>query len=105
MKYEYYYYTTDESFDYGDGTCQETGYHGFEIDIDKDNNIDLSTLKGWGDFATEIEKVETLEDFKTFLKNNKPYIQEWDEEISNSEIFDELEIILTYNQLKGRRVA
>lgn len=106
MKYEYNFYITDSSFDYGDfwgGTYKETDYHGFTVDIDTDNNIDLSSIHGYGDLAGVEFEIKDLADFKQFLISNLDTVQEYDEdaEYSNIERFRELISIIDL-QLKAQ---
>jgi len=66
---EFNFYTTDESFDYGDFTYHQNEYHGFSIDLE-DDDPKIETLEGYGDFATEVENIKTLEELETFIKDN-----------------------------------
>lgn len=70
---KYIFYYTDECFDYGDysgSTCYIYEPHGFEVAIE-DNKIDLSTIKGLGEFEDEVKKIKTLDDLNKFIYKNK----------------------------------
>lgn len=100
MKHDYIFYTTDDSFDYGDRTWYETGYHGFCIDIDKNDNICMSSLKGYGEFY-DIEECKTYKDLYNYIDKHEDYITEWSpEDFNNAEIFEELKSILLVKWLK-----
>lgn len=89
MRYTFTYYETDVSFDYGDfpnSTCSGVEPSGFYIDIDKDDNVDITSLEGYGDFQNIEKKIKTLEDFLLFLRENREHIQPKD-----LDVFDELE--------------
>lgn len=95
---EYIFYTTNESFDYGDfpgSTCICFEPHGFEVDIE-DGRVDLTTLQGFGDYGVEVEKVKTLIDLKEFIKKYKNEIYDYDETEFFKKVkkFEELEKIL-----------
>ena len=109
MQYEYIFYTTDESFDFGDfpsesrgcsashfhsRTCDQREYHGFSIDIDKENNIDISSLKWLGDYSET--QITTLQGLKEFIKTHLNEVEEIDDSLNiyyqytNIELFEEL---------------
>ena len=92
MRYEYIFYTTDESFDFWDfpgGTCNQTEYHGFTVDIDKENNIDISSLKWLGDYSET--QITTLQGLKEFIKTHLNEVEEIGESLTytNIELFEE----------------
>ena len=79
MRFSFDFYTTDDSFDYGDfpgGTCYQLGYHGFYIDADNDNRLDLDSLKGYGDFARMEDDISSLEDLKEFIVQHLDEVRE-----------------------------
>ena len=94
MKYQYIYYSTDSSFDYGDfpgATCYQTDLHGFEIEIDINDIPHLDTLSGFGDFAVEVE--DNKKDYMQFydwLVNSFDEIKTDDENATSLEVFEEL---------------
>ena len=92
MKYKYIYYKTDDSFDYGDFTHHEITEHCFEIDIDYQNQININTLIGYGDFTNIEQKIKTARDFYNFLKENMDKVEEIEQDtaFSNVELFEEL---------------
>ena len=68
MRYNFVYYSTDSSFDYGDfpgATHYQTDLHGFEIEIDKNDIPHLDTLQGFGDYDVELGKIKVL--IKSFI--------------------------------------
>lgn len=88
MKYDFIFYETDESFDYGDfpgGTCFQIGYHGFSIDISDDNKVDINTLTPFGDYTCEMDKITTIDGLKTYLQNHVNEIS-----VKNKPIFEKL---------------
>lgn len=93
--FEYIFYQTDESFDYGDwswgGTWNEYANHGFEVAIDINDNIDMSTFQAFGDYEEMNHKCKTLEDLKNYILEHYDEIQDYDGLCySNHELFDEL---------------
>ena len=94
MRYEYIFYTTDESFDFGDfpgGTCSQTEYHGFSVEIDKENNIDISSLEWFGDYYKT--QIKTLQGLKEFIKTHLNEVEEIStivDTYTNIELFEEL---------------
>lgn len=72
---EYIFYTTNESFDYGCGTCYEHTKHGFSIEKDDYNNFNIDTLKGFNDFR-DVENCETLEQLADYISFNSKYVVE-----------------------------
>lgn len=78
MRYEYIFYSTDKSFDYGDfpnSTYTEFENTGFFIEIDKNDNVDISTLEGFGDFEGIEKQIKTAEDLIKFISDNKCNIE------------------------------
>ena len=99
---EYIFYQTDESFDYGDwswgGTWEEYANHGFEIEIDNNDKIDMSSFDAFGDYEEMNDKCKTLEDLKSYILEHYNEIQQYgDLCYSNQEIFDELLEIIDDN--------
>ena len=93
--FEYIFYQTDESFDYGDwswgGTWNEYANHGFEVAIDINDNIDMTTFQAFGDYEEMNHKCKTLEDLKNYILEHYNEIQDYDGLCySNHELFDEL---------------
>lgn len=85
MKYEYIYYIEDTSFDYGNFTHYEHSPSGFEIEIDSDNNVDISTIQGFGGYLF-MSDIKTLEQLKNVLVSQMNEI----EIPENVELFEEL---------------
>ena len=79
MIYSFKFYETDESFDYADWyapcTCCSYLEHGFEIDIDKDDKVDIKTLHGFNDFW-EMNKIKTLPELKQYIVDHIHEVQE-----------------------------
>ena len=100
MKYEYIYYIEDTSFDYGDFTHYETSPHGFEIEIDCNNNVDISTLRGFGGYYFMCE-IKTLQELKNVLVSqmNEIEIQK------NVELFEELIRFISVQITNERKAA
>lgn len=84
IRYDYIFYTTDESFDYGDGTCYCIGEHGFSIEIDSDNNVFINSLEAYGDYA-EMNDITTLAELKQYLIEHKEESQ-----LTKQDCIDEL---------------
>lgn len=103
MAQEYNFYTTDESFDYngpfGTATQYETGYHGFSIEVDKNDIIDITSLDAYGDYTEMQDKCKTLEDLKKYLEEHLDEVQEDEEKhrYTNRECFEELIEIINDN--------
>ena len=76
MKCNYVIYTTDDKYDVG-GCCVPAS-HGFEIEIDDNDCIDINSLNGYGDFSYEISKIDNICQFKKFIQNliNKFEVEE-----------------------------
>lgn len=105
---EYIFYQTDESFDYGDwswgGTCNEYANHSFEIEIDSNDNIDMSSFQAFGDFEEMNYKCKTLEDLKNYILEHYHEIQDYDDldiYCARSEKFNELLEIINDNLQKA----
>ena len=103
---EYVFYQTDESFDYGDwswgGTCYEYANHGFEIEIDHNDNIDMSSFQAFGDYEEMNHKCKTLEDLKNYILEHYNEIQDvLNIYHPNQEAFDELLEIINDNLKKA----
>lgn len=110
MRAEYIFYVTDESFSYGDfpgSTIYETERHGFEVDIDSDNNIDISSIEFLG-YYQDI-KINSLYDLLAFVETHLVEVEEINENstYSNYEIFEELiELIKTnIKEIQERKAA
>lgn len=74
---EFYFNVVDNSFDFGDfngGTYYDYNYNGFTIDIDYYENVDLSTLKGSGDFEGLESLCKAPEQLKAIILENKHLI-------------------------------
>lgn len=99
MRYEYIFYTKDVSFDYGDfpgSTYTEFEKTGFFIEIDKNDNVDISTLEGFGDFEGIEKQISTKEQPSDFIKRNKCNVEESLENLkfTRTELLNELVEIL-----------
>ena len=102
---EYLFYQTDYSFDYnspfGTSTYYDYDNHGFEIEIDINNNIDMSSFQAFGDYEEMNRKCKTLEDLKKYILEHYNEIQEFEGyRYSNKEVFDELLDIIDDNLKK-----
>lgn len=101
MRYEYVFYERDVSFDYGDfyGACRaEFEKSGFSVDIDRNDNVDIESLEGFGDFLEMEKEIKTHKDLRNFIEENKDKIEDYDPDIfskyKNVELFEELVEIL-----------
>lgn len=96
MKYNYIFFTEDCSFDYngpfGTATQREAELHGFCIDIDTDNNININSLKGYGAFA-DIESCKNLIEMYQYIEDNKHYAEDY----TRLELLLELQEIILQN--------
>ena len=106
--FEYIFYQTDCSFDYDGPMGPETFYdyenHGFELFIDKNNNIEMSLFEAFGDYEDMNEKCKTLEDLKSYIIEHYNEIQNYDESdnyYARSDRFDELLDIINDNLKKA----
>lgn len=95
MKYEYNFYSTDSSFDYCDcygGTCNCIDYHGLEVELENKTDKVLS-WHGYGDYETDINNCDTLEQLRDYLVSHLDEVQEenrYGHTYSNREVFEEL---------------
>lgn len=107
MKYEFIYYISDGSFDYGDFTHYETDYHGFDIEINSDNIIDINTLIGFGDYTNIEKSIKSLIQFKDFLYRNFRNITEYKKDCyySNFDIFEDLLLLVEKQIALKKEVA
>lgn len=99
MKYEYILYERDVSFDYGDflgATCSGIEKNGFSIDIDINDNVDIDSLEGFGDFQFLEKDIKTKQGLIDFINENEEYIEEINPgcKYTNKELFEELVEIL-----------
>lgn len=95
MRYEYVFYERDVSFDYGDfpgATCSCIEKNGFSIEIDKNDNVDVSSLDGFGDFQFIEREIKTPDALIDFIENHKIYIESTNDTPieTNKELFEEL---------------
>lgn len=73
MRYEYILYTTDSSFSYGDfpnSTFIDIEQHGFSLDIDKDDKVDITSIRAFGDCSYELSSIKTEKELIEFIFNN-----------------------------------
>ena len=112
MRAEYIFYVTDESFSFGDfpgSTIYQIENHGFSIDINSDNDIDISSIDFFGDYKDR--EIKTLNELLEFLQLHIFEVEEINEnsQFSNIELFEELLEIIQENISKeiqeNRRVA
>lgn len=78
MEYNYIYYRTDASFDYGDwpgAVCYQTDLHGFSIDLDNDDKPDFNSLEGFGEFS-DVNDLKSLEELKQYILDHMHLIKE-----------------------------
>lgn len=90
--FEYIFYQTDCSFDYdspfGTATYYDYDNHGFEVAIDINDNIDMSTFQAFGDYEEMNHKCKTLEDLKNYILEHYDEIQYIDEFNGFDELLD-----------------
>ena len=104
---EYIFYQTDCSFDFdgpfGTETYHDYENHGFEVEIDNNDNIDMSSFKAFGDYEEMNHKCKTIENLKNYILEHYNEIQEFDgfDRYSNKEVFDELLEIINDNLKKA----
>ena len=105
---EYIFYQTDCSFDYdspfGTATYYDYENHGFELEIDSNDNINMSSFQAFGDYEEMNHKCKTLEELKNYILEHYNEIQEWNElnrYYTNQETFDELLDIINDNLKKA----
>lgn len=92
MLHEYIFYEIDESFDYADWmfancTCHCVTSHGFKIDVDKNDNVDITSLDAYGDFD-EMNKIKTLSELKDYLLQNLKEVERIDDRECIEELVD-----------------
>ena len=103
---EYIFYQTDCSFDYdspfGTATYYDYENHGFEVEIDHNDNIDMSSFQAFGDYEEMNHKCKTLEDLKNYILEHYNEIQDvLNIYHPNQEAFDELLEIINDNLKKA----
>ena len=103
---EYIFYQTDCSFDYdspfGTATYYDYANHGFEVDIDCNDNIDMDSFQAFGDYEEMNHKCKTLEDLKNYILEHYDEIQDvLNIYHPNQEAFDELLEIINDNLKKA----
>ena len=103
--FEYIFYQTDCSFDYdspfGTATYYDYDNHGFEVAIDINDNIDMTTFQAFGDYEEMNHKCKTLEDLKNYIVEHYNEIQDvLNIYHPNQEAFDELLEIINDNLKK-----
>ena len=107
--YEFYFYTTDESFDYGDFTHKDIVYHGLTLELDQNDNVIIDSVEGWGNYATEIDAIKTAKGLRDYIQEHLDEVLEWDEDESkmftNYELFCNLIDILDRQIKRERQVA
>ena len=106
MRYEYIFYERDVSFDYGDfpgACCAGIEKNGFSIEIDKNDNVDISSLDGFGDFQFIEREIKTPGDLIRLIDKHKADIDETSNTSlsENKELFDELVEFLKMKGLKN----
>lgn len=92
MKFNYDFYITDGSFDYGDFDYVCNDYHGFSIDIDKNNFVDITSLDAYGDYEEMNSKCKTLSSLRDYIIEHLNEIKEFERfsKYTNIELFKEL---------------
>lgn len=78
MKYDFIFYQTDCSFTYGDfpgATVQAHEDHGFSIEIDCNDNVNIKSIKSFGDYYRMASEIKTLNDLKRFVRKHIPDIE------------------------------
>lgn len=94
MELEYVFYTTDDSFDFGDcgRTCQVLTKHGFTINVNSVDGLDIKTLKGFGDYY-DIQKFcnQNLNLLKWIIIRDFDYIQD-EEKAKFNELIEMIKI-------------
>lgn len=106
--FEYIFYQTDCSFDFdgpfGTETYHDYENHGFEVNIDYDYKIDMSSFQAFGDYEEMDHKCKTLEDLKNYILEHYHEIQDYDDLhrcCPNQKVFDELLDIINDNLQKA----
>ena len=94
MELEYVFYTTDDSFDYGDcgRTCQVLTKHGFTINVNSVDGLDIKTLKGFGDYYDIQDYCQNLTDLKCIIVQEFEKIQDEYQEQKFNELIGMIEI-------------
>lgn len=86
MIYEYVLSTTDYTFDCGDYPATNYGWiekNGFDLEIDKNDVINIKSLKPFGDCAEIMKDIKSLTDLKRFLTENFEFIENEYKEVIN----------------------
>lgn len=95
MELEYIFYETDDSFDYGDcgRTCYRFTKHGFTIDVNSENGLDIKTLKGFGDYH-DIQGFcgQDFNLLKGIIVTDFDYIQDEEQKQKFNELIEMIEI-------------
>lgn len=88
MRFEYILNKTDVSFDYSDyRTCYEYQYNGFNIEIDKNDVINIESLEPFGDCIEAMENIKSLKDLKQFLTTNLKTVENEYKSVINELIY------------------
>lgn len=95
MRSDYIFFETDSSFDFQGGTYYCTDKHGFSIEINADNKINIDSIEGFGAFE-DAEKCETLETLFEYIEKNKGYVTENEDEDMK---YTRLELLLELQQI------
>ena len=98
MELEYVFYTTDDSFDYGDcgRTCQVFTKHGFTIEVNSVDGLDIKSLKGFNDYLEIQDYCQNLNDLKCIIEHQFENIQEE----NDKEKFKELLEMIDYEEMR-----
>lgn len=101
---KFIFYITDESFDYGAGTCYQFCEHGFSIEFNENDFPLIETLQGFNDFK-DVEKCQTLIELADYISFNTKHIieDEYDTYCTNFRKLARLYRIIV-NYLSGKRI-
>lgn len=72
MRHTYIFNAEDASYWVGGiyGSVKEIAYNGFEIEVSANDEVDISTLDAFGDYAEMNQKCKTLEALKQYLQEH-----------------------------------
>lgn len=97
MNHDYTFYQTEDWIDWYSRSVLETTEHGISVNLDKDDNI--LSWSGYGDYYNEVNKCETIEQLRDFVKAHLGDVEEYDSTMpyTNEEMIDELVYFLDQN--------
>lgn len=101
MKHNFIFCETDEGFEYGDfpnSNFYQTQEHGFSIDINKDNYVNIDSLETYGACDEMNIKCKTLQELRQYIEQHLNEIK--DNKYSKLECFNELLCFINDSILK-----